>query len=469
MTVVPDLPAGPNIVLILADDMGYGDFGRFNDGASETPVLDGLLDTGTCLSQHYSASPVCAPARASLLTGRYPHRTGAIDTLEHRGLDRIALRETTIADLLSRAGYVTGLVGKWHNGALDPRYHPTRRGFDEFTGFSGGWQPYWDWQLDRSGRMSKADGRYLTDVLTAEALAFIDRHRRERFFLHLSYNAPHYPFEAPDADIAPFRQSGRFTEAVSTIYGMIRRMDHGVGAVLEGLDHHRLLDDTMVLFTSDNGPQFSGEGDYSTERFNCGLRGSKGLVYDGGVRLPMIVRWANGGIGPADRHELVHFTDWLPTLLSATGAPPATGLGLDGVDVLPILRGQPAEVPDVRFWQWNRYTPAPQGNAAMRDGRWKLVRPAIAEAMAVAPMDLALDIDLKVNPGARSEILRDPEPPRNTLEPAPAQLFDLAADPGEQRDLSASEPVRLARMDAELTRWFEEVEADRRTAMAAGA
>ena len=130
----------PNIVLILADDMGYGDFGCFNDGLTETPALDHLVDEGVCLTQHYSASPVCAPARASLLTGRYPQRTGAIDTLEHRGLDRLALAETTVADVLRRAGYVTGLVGKWHNGALDERYHPNRRGFDEFLGLSGGWQ-----------------------------------------------------------------------------------------------------------------------------------------------------------------------------------------------------------------------------------------------------------------------------------------------------------------------------------------
>src|SRR5271166_4481728 len=138
----------PNIVLILADDMGYGDFGCFNYGASRTPALDHLVREGVCLTQHYSASPVCAPARASLMTGRYPHRTGVIDTLETRGLDRLALREVTVAELLKRAGYATGLVGKWHNGAYDSRYHPNRRGFDEFAGFSGGWQPYYQWHLE---------------------------------------------------------------------------------------------------------------------------------------------------------------------------------------------------------------------------------------------------------------------------------------------------------------------------------
>ena len=131
----------PNIVFILADDMGYGDFSCFNGGLSQTPTLDRLAEEGVCLTQHYSASPVCAPARAALLTGRYPHRTGAIDTLELRGLDRIHLDERTFADHLRVAGYATGLVGKWHNGALDQRYHPNQRGFDEFVGFSGGWSP----------------------------------------------------------------------------------------------------------------------------------------------------------------------------------------------------------------------------------------------------------------------------------------------------------------------------------------
>jgi arylsulfatase A-like enzyme len=455
----------PNVVLILADDMGYGDFGCFNDGASQTPVLDQLMGDGVCLTQHYSASPVCAPARASLLTGRYPHRTGAIDTLEHRGLDRIALRERTMGDLLKQAGYVTGLVGKWHNGALDDRFHPNARGFDEFAGFCGGWSSYWDWHLDRNGTVTPSDGRYVTDVFTAEAIEFVRRHRHEPFFLHLAYNAPHYPFEAPADDVKPFADTGRFTNAVSSLYGMLRVMDRGVGAVLDELDALDLADDTLVMFSSDNGPQFSGDGDYATKRFNCGYRGAKGLVYEGGVRLPMVVRWPNGLAQRAGTQldDLVHFTDWLPTLLAIAGAAAPTDLPFDGVDVLPLLQGAPHNMPETRFWQWNRYTPAPEGNAAMRDGKWKLVRPAIAEAMAVAPMDLALDIDLKVNPGGRTEILTDPEPPRTLPDPPPAQLFDIEADPSEEHDLAAGEPGRVSRMEDALAAWFDDVERDRRS------
>ncbi len=453
----------PNIVFILADDMGYGDFGCFNDGLSQTPTLDALADEGVCLTQHYSASPVCAPARASLLTGRYPHRTGAIDTLELRGLDRIALRERTIADCLRQAGYVTGLVGKWHNGALDSRYHPNARGFDEFAGFCGGWEPYWDWHLDSNGTHSRADGRYLTDVFTTEAVHFIERHQHSPFFLYLAYNAPHFPFQSKEEDAVPFRDTGHFTEAVNQIYGMIRCMDRGVAQVLETLRRLGLEENTLVLFSSDNGPQFGGSGDACTERFNCGFNGSKLLVYEGGIRLPMVLRWPAGMDGRRRLDSMVHLTDWLPTLLSVAGAEAPRGTKLDGIDVLPILRGESETVPEQRFWQWNRYTPVGECNAAMRDGRWKLVRPAITELLNVTNDDFAKDIDSKFNPEKYQELDRTPLPEHQTpLIPTP-QLFDLQTDPLEQNDLAAREPQRVARMQAELADWFEEVERDRRS------
>ena len=443
----------PNIVVILADDMGYGDFSCFNDGASSTPVLDELVRTGTCLTQHYSASPVCAPARASFLTGRYPHRTGAIDTLEGRGLDRLRLGERTMGDLFAAAGYATGLVCKWHNGALDDRYHPNRRGFAEFAGFRGGWSDYWHWFMDRNGSVQPGDGRYLTDVLTDEAIAFVRRHRQEPFFLHLAYSAPHFPLQAPDDDVAPFLETGRFTGAVSRLYGMLRSMDRGIGRVLDELDN-----DTLVLFSSDNGPQFTGDGDDSSHRFNCGFRGAKLLVYEGGIRLPAVLRWPNGlPDGACTVDALVHFTDWLPTLIAAAGIDLPPDLAVDGVDVLPVLRGESGHVPDVRFWQWNRYEPVGTCNAAMRDGRWKLVRPAIAEAMEVAPADLAIDVAMKYNPAAVTAIDDGPFPPRVVPPPPPSPLFDVAADPSEEHDLAASEPARVATMESALATWFADV------------
>jgi arylsulfatase A len=454
---------GPNIVFILADDMGYGDFSCFNYGASRTPALDHLVHEGVSLTQHYSASPVCAPARASLLTGRYPHRTGALDTLEMRGLDRLALRERTVADHLRAAGYATGLVGKWHNGALDPRYHPNRRGFDEFAGFSGGWSPYIDYRLDRNGTVTKSDGRYMTDVLTEEAVRFIQRHRAEPFFLMLAYSAPHYPFHALEEDLAPFRESGALTTAVSHIYGMIRCLDRGVGQVLDQLDRLGLADDTIVLFTSDNGPQLGGEGEMSSHRFNCGFAGAKLLVYEGGIRVPMIVRWPAGLEGRRQVHEVVHFADWLPTLLSAAGIETPRDVRLDGIDVLPVLRGEHGDVPPRRFWQWNRYTPAGQCNAAMRDGRWKLVLPAIDELLRVSPADLQVDVLSKTRPDEHTALTRDPEPERGAIAPLPPRLFDIVSDPLERNDLAAAQPERVKRMEGELAAWFEDVEQERRT------
>ena len=456
------MTARPNIIFILADDMGYGDFGCFNYGASRTPTLDHLVRDGVCLTQHYSASPVCAPARASLMTGRYPHRTGVIDTLETRGLDRLALREVTIAELLKRAGYATGLVGKWHNGAYDSRYHPNRRGFDEFAGFSGGWQPYYQWNLDRNGSISRADGRYLTDVFTDEATEFIRRHRSDPFFLYLAYNAPHFPFEAPEADAAPYKASGNFTPAVSQIYAMIECMDRGIARVLDALDQAGLADNTLVMFSSDNGPQFGGKGEMCTDRFNCGFAGSKLLVYEGGIRLPMVMRWPAGLDGRRQVHDMVHFTDWLPTILALAGAEPPRDLKLDGIDVRPTLQGERGKVPTERFWQWNRYTPDGECNAAMRDGRWKLVRPAIRELMQVSNEDLAMDVQSKYSPESFHDISRTPEPERIKPTPSPAQLFDLVNDPFERNDLAAKDPARVSRMTNSLASWFEDVEQDRR-------
>ena len=458
----------PNIVLILADDLGYGDFSCFNGGRSSTPVLDQLVAEGTTLTQHYSASPVCAPARASLLTGRYPHRTGAIDTLEGRGLDRIALDETTVADLLRRAGYVTGLVGKWHNGAFDDRYHPNQRGFDEFAGFRGGWSDYWHWRLDRNGSTTAADGRHLTDVLTDEAVAFVTRHRDDTFFLHLAYSAPHFPLQSHPHDAEPFLATGELTTAVANLYGMVHGMDRGIGTLLEQLASLGLLDDTLVVFSSDNGPQFGGDGDASTTRFNCGFRGAKLLVYEGGIRLPAVLRWPNGMARRPEIDGLVHFTDWLPTLLAVAGVEPAaTGLPLDGVDVLPLLRGEPGAVPTSRFWQWNRYDPVPACNAAMRDGDWKLVHPALPEAMEVAPDDLARDVQLKYRHDDTATLTTTPPPERVPSDPPPPQLFDLRTDPLEEEDVAAANPARTAAMTAALGTWFEEVELDRRRTVGA--
>ena len=420
----------PNIILILADDMGYGDLGVLGDGSSQTPALDRLVGEGVLLTQHYSGSAVCAPARAALLTGRYPHRTGAIDTFEGRGLDRLALREVTLANHLQAAGYATGLIGKWHLGALDPRYHPNARGFQEFVGFRGGWSDYYQWRLDYNGSFHKTDGRYLTDVFTDEAVQFVRRHRQQPFFLHLAYNAPHTPLQAPEESVQPFRDSGKFGEPLATLYGMIARMDQGIGRLLAELDQLGLAENTLVLFTSDNGPQFgSSAGPGSLQRYNANFNGQKTLVYEGGIRVPAIVRWPAALAAGGRNHQMIHFTDWLPTLLTAAGQPLAAGLPLDGSSVLPVLQGESCNTITQRFWQWNRYTPVVISNAAARDGDWKLVRPALREAMRVAPEDGVMDRRLKYEPEGITDIDRTPEPARTLPEP-PAPRPSLRAARG---------------------------------------
>ncbi len=457
-------PARPNIILIVADDMGYGDFGAFNDGLSDTPALDGLMREGITLRQHYSASPVCAPARAGLMTGRYPHRTGAIDTYEGRGVDRLALRELTMADMFNSAGYATGLVGKWHLGALDTRYHPNARGFDEFAGFRGGWQDYYQWRLDRNGSFEKADGRYLTDVFTEEATAFIGRHADEPFFLNVTYNAPHFPLQAPDDVVAPYLEDERFGKGPAYIYAMNRRMDSGVADILAALSKHGIEDNTIVMFTSDNGPQLSGDWDWDTTRFNCGFNGAKTFVYEGGIRVPMVLRWPDGGLsGGGSIDDMLHFTDWFPTLIGTAGVDVPTDRTIDGRDVMPLLRGETADLATQRFWQWNRYTPLVTANAANRDGAWKLLRPKIDEAFAVQAEDGEQDRGLKYEPETHTELSPVPEPERSVPDPGPALLFNIDDDPLETRDLAAEEPARASRMLADLETWFAEVEAERAT------
>ncbi len=453
----------PNIILVLADDMGYGDFGVFSDGSPLTPALDQLIKDGVCLTQHYSASPVCAPARAGLLTGRYPHRTGAIDTLEARGLDRLSLDEVTIGDIFKSAGYVTGLVGKWHLGAIDPRYHPNARGFDEFIGFRGGWSDYYQWYLDYNKNIVKSDGRYLTDVFTQEAIDFIRRHRREPFFLHLAYNAPHFPFQALDEDLKPFIEKGKFTKAVSLIYAMIYRMDKGISAILEELKKLGLEENTIFIFTSDNGPQFGGEGDNCTTRYNAKFRGCKTNVYEGGIRVPAVIRCpARGLAGGKKNDNFMHFTDWLPTLCSMAGISVPKDIQLDGQDVsTALLEGKNTYVPK-RFWQWNRYEPIITFNAAMRDGKWKLVRPPVKEIFQITKEDGEIDRRIKYNPGEFKNIYVGALPEIDLPSPSCPQLFNLEDDPYEENNLSFQYPQIVENMLDGLEDWFREVESERK-------
>jgi arylsulfatase A-like enzyme len=476
----------PNIILIVADDMGYGDFGVFNN-LVRTPSLDQLVSEGICLTQHYAGSPVCSPSRAALLTGRYPHRTGAFTPQEVLGLDRISLQETTLGNAFQQAGYRTGLIGKWHNGALDKRYHPNARGFDEFVGFSGGWADYYRWILDYNGQPRPSDGTYLTDVLTDEAIQFVQRHRQNPFFLCLMYNAPHSPLQAPQNLVQPYYDLG-LRPAVATTYAMIEAMDRGVGRLMTELEQQHLAENTIVLFTSDNGPAFMlrpdqlpADMDRNTTRFNCGFAGAKGSVYEGGIRVPMVVRWPAALRAGVTVDAFTHFTDWFPTLLNLAGGPLPSGplpsgplpsgplpdgLPLDGHDIGPALRGEPLQEEPRRFWQFNNYFPVAGVNAAMRDGDWKLVFPSIhipfasAIDQAMADTYVNLDIEYKYNPESIPEIRTDLFPERILPAPPRPELYNIREDPLELNNLSEQEPSRLGLMVSAVETWFEEVAAE---------
>jgi len=447
----------PNIILIIADDMGYGDFGIFNDSISCTPHLDALVEEGLCLTQHYSAAPVCTPARAALMTGRYAHRTGSIDTFEARGVDRLRLNERTMGDVFGAAGYATGLIGKWHNGALDRRYHPRARGYREFVGFQGGWSPFYQYRLDRNGSIEYGDREsYLTDVFSEAALDFIERHRAEPFLLHLAYNAPHFPLEAPDAIARKYVDAG-FSLGVSLIYAMIEVMDAGIGRISEKLESCGIADNTILIFTSDNGPALGDWHGFSQRRFNYGFNGGKGNTYEGGIRVPLIIRWPDGLEAGRRSAEMAHFTDWFPTLLNLAGLASPADIALDGVDITPVLRGERAGIYPQRCWQWNRFTPVGASNAALRDGDWKLLRPLIAESMEVTRIETPMDNAVKWYPEGFARIHDEPFPQRDIPSPPAPLLFNIAEDPFERHDLAAQHPQKAAAMEAELERWFIDV------------
>ena len=246
----------PNILFIIADDLGWGDLRCYGNPVIDTPTLDGLAKAGVRFTDHYSHSSLCAPARAGFLTGRYNHRTGAVDVPSNRGLDRLDLYEKTFGDYFRHAGYATALIGKWHNGAYSQDYLPNRRGFDLFFGFPNGVQDYWKWNLLRNDAAVPHDGRYLTDALNDEAITFIRARGAKPFALWLAHHAPHGPMQAPEALVQKYekRLGKDASKAVAVTYAMIEAMDTGLARVFQTLKDDGLWEKTIIVFSSDNGP-----------------------------------------------------------------------------------------------------------------------------------------------------------------------------------------------------------------------
>ena len=361
--------ARPNIIVIMADDLGYGDISSFGSKTIKTPHIDSIAKQGVKLTDFHSNGVVCSPTRAALMTGRYQQRsgiTGVITARSHRDKG-MALEEITFMEALSKVGYATALFGKWHLG-YDPQFNPTRQGFDEFKGFVSGNVDYHR-HIDQEGFRDwwvqaelKDEPGYLTDLITQYSLDFIGRHADQPFCLFLSHGAPHYPLQGRRTP--GFRTEGKAKSNVAVnnpqaIYKeMIEVMDEGVGRILDKLREQKKIENTLIIFCSDNGPAAAGSAG--------SLRGKKGQVFEGGHRVPACVMWPVRIAGEQTISQTMMTMDLFPTFLSAAGVTDYQGPALDGVDLLPTL-SKGAPMPGrMLFWETDR-------GWAVRSGKWKLV------------------------------------------------------------------------------------------------
>ncbi len=441
-----DAPSRPNVVLIIADDMGYGDLGIMGNPVIQTPNLDAMARRSAWMTQFY-VSPVCAPTRACLMTGRYNYRTRCIDTYIGRAMMEPA--EVTIAEMLRDSGYATAIFGKWHLGDCYPM-RAIDQGFDEALVHRGGGigQPsdppegedqYTDPVLFRNGVKEPQKG-YCTDVYYDNALDFIDRmHRAGRpFFVYLPDNCPHSPFhDVPDGLYAMYRNepmdNSRFPQDKghplprehdqdkrARIYAMISNIDRNVGRLFDRLEALSLTDNTMVLFMVDNGP--------NTRRYVAGMKGAKAQVYEGGIRSPLFVHWP--GVLDADRRcqTIAAHIDIVPTLVDACDAKIPAQVKLDGRNLLPLLQGGDGAWPDrTLFIQAHRGNqPVLYHNFAARSQRWKLLHAS----------------------GFGRESFRGP---------VALELYDMRNDPLETTDVAAHHPDVVRRMREAYEAWFADV------------
>jgi arylsulfatase A-like enzyme len=407
-------PRRPNIIVILADDLGFADLGFQGCKDFSTPYIDRLAHAGVRCSNGYASQSFCSPTRAGLLTGRYQQRFGYETNPPYdlrAEVGGLPAHEITLANILSDAGYATGQIGKWHLGAA-PQFHPLKRGFKEQFGFLGGSHDYFKAETDnpnapedlspieRDGK-PVAEPEYLTDAFSREAAAFVGRHDKDPFFLYLAYSAPHPPLQAPKT----------YLERVSSIQDPIRRsyaamicaMDDGIGRLAATLEVLKLENDTLIFFLSDHGgPTPVSHAD------NRPFRGIHGQLYEGGIHVPFVMKW-QGHLPEGETYASpVISLDIFSTVAAVTGARVPSDRPIDGVNLMPHLAGKgPAPPHDKLFWRTGG------GEAfAVRQGNWKLVRM-----------------------GNRTE------------------LYDLEADIAESKDVASAKPEILGRLDAARQSW----------------
>lgn len=414
--------AKPNIVIILADDLGYGDLSTYG-GWIEVPHIDRLAEEGVKLTDFHSNGPVCSPTRAALMTGRYQQRAGIPGVVfadpnrpEHE--DGLQPHEVTFVELLKQAGYVTGIFGKWHLG-YDRKYNPVRQGFDEFRGYVSGNVDYFS-KVDQAGhydwwhneRQVEEPG-YTTQLITRHAVRFIEENKDGPFCVYIPHEAPHSPFQGPNDAPAGFRRIGNAPVRQGLSDEVVRRkfremvvaMDEGIGEVVQTLKRLGIAERTLVVFFSDNGAARHGD--------NSPLRGGKGSLWEGGHRVPAVAWWP-GRIAPGTvSDETAVSFDVMPTLLDLAGIDVPDGHHLDGVSLVPLLlKGEPLPERDL-FWEY-------RGQSAVRQGLWKLLINA-----------------------------RGPE---ETI-----GLYNLHEDLGEQTNLAEQYPERVSAMRQALKSWKQDV------------
>lgn len=403
----------PNVILIVADDQGFGDVG-FNGNASiRTPVLDALSRRGVTLDQ-FHVSPVCAPSRASILTGRASLRTGVWSVT--RGGEAMRPSEVTLAEAFAANGYSTAAFGKWHNGAHFPS-DPVGQGFHTFDGYADGHLNYWNPTLVRNERSYVARG-YLTDILADRAVRYVQRSGAKPYFLYVPLPAPHSPYEAKAGLLARYKKAG-LDDATASIYALVENFDHNVGRILKAVLAKGQQDNTIVVYLSDNGPVYPDR----KQRYYAGLKGSKGSVDEGGTRVPFVVCWPGHLAGGKRIDTPAQHIDIYPTLMELAGIAPPPGPAVDGKSLVPLLKGEPASA------AWNtRFLFTHQLHNTRR-----------ASEVAIQP-----------SPGA----VRQGRWLATFKPDASWALYDVIADPSQANDVSGKNAARLAAMKAAYVAWY---------------
>ncbi len=393
----------PNVIIIITDDQGWGDIRINGNPDVNTPVLD-RLSTESVSFERFYVCPVCAPTRASLLTGNYHLRTGCAWVT--RGLETMRLSQITMPDVFKVSGYKTGYFGKWHNGSAYP-YHPLGRGFEHFFGFCAGhWNNYFNTSLEENGLTVQTKG-YITDVLTDNAIRFLKNVKHQPFFCYIAYNTPHSPFQVPDWYFDKYRALG-FNEKDSCVYGMVENLDDNIGRILNTLNDLSLSENTIVVFLTDNGP--------NGERYNGNMRGSKASVHEGGIRVPLYIRWPEKLPEGKKVSKITAHIDIFPTLLELCGISLPAEAKIDGRSLVPLINDS-SDWPDrFIFTHQTRRGEVKPHPCSVRSEKYRLVNEGDAWT-----------------------------------------LFDMEKDPGETADILAKETETARLMKEAYERWYNEV------------